>query len=237
MRTHVASSGVAERLPAMCGSETFATAVSSTSMNVASITEIAMSHGLKRGTHSTGASARRRGRLRVGPSFSFHMNHITIRERECEISPRDPEAAGRRPPADRPEGARAGAAFRRRAGCRPAPVRPQGLPADGHGRDRAGLGAGSGHALPAVPVQGGDPPGPARGADGRADRARARGRRRGAGGPRPAAARRGDPPGVRARERRHPPPLSLGLDRLRHANPPAVRRPDRRALRALRRWC
>ena len=46
---------------------------------------------------------------------------------------------------------------------------------------------------------------------------------------------RGDPPGVRARERRHPPPLSLGLDRLRHANPPAVRRPDRRALRALRR--
>jgi hypothetical protein len=54
VRTHVASSGVAERLPAMCGSETFATAVSSTSMNVASITEIAMSHGLKRGTHSTG---------------------------------------------------------------------------------------------------------------------------------------------------------------------------------------
>ena len=54
MSTHVASSGVAERLPAMCGSETFATAVSRTSMKVASITETAMSHGLKRGTHSTG---------------------------------------------------------------------------------------------------------------------------------------------------------------------------------------
>ncbi len=52
MRTHVASSGVAERLPAMWGRETFATAVSRTSMNVASITEKAMSQGLKRGAHS-----------------------------------------------------------------------------------------------------------------------------------------------------------------------------------------
>src|ERR1043165_5750343 len=43
---HVASSMVADKLPAMCGSETFTTLVSSTSMNVASITEIAMIHGL-----------------------------------------------------------------------------------------------------------------------------------------------------------------------------------------------
>ena len=57
MRTQVASSGVADRLPAMCGRETFATAVSRTSMNVASITETAMSHGLKRGAHSAGLAA------------------------------------------------------------------------------------------------------------------------------------------------------------------------------------
>ncbi len=42
----VASSTVADRLPAMCGSDTFTTVVSSTSMNVANITEIAMIHGL-----------------------------------------------------------------------------------------------------------------------------------------------------------------------------------------------
>ena len=44
--THVASSIVAERLPAMCGSDTLTTVVSSTSMKVANITEIAMSQGL-----------------------------------------------------------------------------------------------------------------------------------------------------------------------------------------------
>src|SRR5215831_11170297 len=43
---HVASSIVADRLPAMCGSDTLTTLVSSTSMNVASITETAMIHGL-----------------------------------------------------------------------------------------------------------------------------------------------------------------------------------------------
>ncbi len=43
---HVASSIDAERLPAMCGSDTFTTVVSSTSMNVANITETAMSQGL-----------------------------------------------------------------------------------------------------------------------------------------------------------------------------------------------
>jgi len=43
---HVASSIDADSDPAICGSETFTTVVSSTSMNVANITETAMSHGL-----------------------------------------------------------------------------------------------------------------------------------------------------------------------------------------------
>src|SRR5438046_4435271 len=43
---HVASSIDADRLPAMWGSETLTTVVSSTSMNVANITEIAMIQGL-----------------------------------------------------------------------------------------------------------------------------------------------------------------------------------------------
>ena len=42
---HVASSMDADRLPAMCGSDTFTTVVSSTSMKVANITETAMSQG------------------------------------------------------------------------------------------------------------------------------------------------------------------------------------------------
>ena len=44
--THVDSSIVAERLPAMCGSDTLTTVVSSTSMNVANMTATATSHGL-----------------------------------------------------------------------------------------------------------------------------------------------------------------------------------------------
>ena len=42
----VASSTVAERLPAMCGSETFSTVVSSTSMKVLDMTAIAINQGL-----------------------------------------------------------------------------------------------------------------------------------------------------------------------------------------------
>ena len=61
MRTQVASSGVAERVPAMCGSETLATVLSRTSMKVASMTETAMSQGLTRGCHSGGRGSRRRG--------------------------------------------------------------------------------------------------------------------------------------------------------------------------------
>ena len=64
----------------------------------------------------------------------------------------------------------------------------KGYQQDGHGGDRAGLELAVGHALPAVPVEGGDPPEPARGANGRSGRARARGRRRGRRRPRPAAA-------------------------------------------------
>src|SRR3954468_454575 len=46
VNAQVASSGVAERLPAMCGSETLTTVVSSTSMKVLIITAEATSHGL-----------------------------------------------------------------------------------------------------------------------------------------------------------------------------------------------
>src|SRR6478609_5523291 len=47
--TQVASSGVTERLPAICCSDTFTTVVSSTSIKVPSITEMAMIHGLMTG--------------------------------------------------------------------------------------------------------------------------------------------------------------------------------------------
>ena len=46
VRTHVASSMLADRLPAMWGSDTLTTVVSSTSMNVANITAMATIHGL-----------------------------------------------------------------------------------------------------------------------------------------------------------------------------------------------
>src|SRR4029077_12500622 len=51
--TQVASSGVADRLPAICGSATLATLVSSTSIKVASITVTAMIHGLMTGGWTT----------------------------------------------------------------------------------------------------------------------------------------------------------------------------------------
>src|SRR5438093_13227515 len=46
VRAHVASSIDADKLPAICGSDTFTTVVSSTSMKVANITETAINHGL-----------------------------------------------------------------------------------------------------------------------------------------------------------------------------------------------
>ena len=45
--THVASSLLIDRLPAMCGRETFTMVVSSTSMNAPSVTTIATSHGFE----------------------------------------------------------------------------------------------------------------------------------------------------------------------------------------------
>src|SRR5580704_11709591 len=56
VRTQVLSSTLAERLPAMCGSETLAILVSSTSMKVASITVAAISQGLTAGVHGTGVA-------------------------------------------------------------------------------------------------------------------------------------------------------------------------------------
>src|SRR5206468_553165 len=47
--TQVLSCCVADRSPAMCGSDTLATLVSSTSMKVASVTVSAMTHGLNSG--------------------------------------------------------------------------------------------------------------------------------------------------------------------------------------------
>src|SRR5579864_7111566 len=49
--THVASSCVDPSPPAMCGNDTFAMELSSTSMNVASVTVIATIHGFTRGRH------------------------------------------------------------------------------------------------------------------------------------------------------------------------------------------
>src|ERR1035438_6755992 len=69
--TQVASSTVAERLPAMCGSATLATLVSSTSMNVASITVIAMIHGLMAG----GLMAGRVGMTVLLGVERLHLSH------------------------------------------------------------------------------------------------------------------------------------------------------------------
>ena len=52
MSTHVASSVVAERPPAMCGRATEAMEVSKTSINVGSITAAAINQGLQSGHQS-----------------------------------------------------------------------------------------------------------------------------------------------------------------------------------------
>src|SRR2546427_7987378 len=52
--THVLSSCPAERLPAICGNATLAMLVSSTSMNVASVTAMAMIQGLTAGGVNAG---------------------------------------------------------------------------------------------------------------------------------------------------------------------------------------
>src|SRR5580698_8313300 len=55
--TQVLSSWPAERLPAICGRATLAMEVSSTSMNVASVTVIAMIHGLIAGRQMSAFSS------------------------------------------------------------------------------------------------------------------------------------------------------------------------------------
>src|SRR5438552_12584413 len=52
--THVDSSTVADKLPAMCERETFTTVVSSTTMKVPHMTATAVSHGLTNGSDSSG---------------------------------------------------------------------------------------------------------------------------------------------------------------------------------------
>src|SRR5579863_3531975 len=64
--TQVTSSTVAERLPAMCGSDTLTTVVSSTSMKVQNITEMAMIQGLTCRGSDIAAALRAR---RAGNSF------------------------------------------------------------------------------------------------------------------------------------------------------------------------
>lgn len=51
MRTHVASSGLAESEPPMWTMATLAMEVSRASMNVAMVTVMAMTHGFARGRH------------------------------------------------------------------------------------------------------------------------------------------------------------------------------------------
>ena len=66
MSAQVDSSIVAERLPAMCGSDTLTTVVSSTSMKVAHITAIATIHGFtSRGRASASGEAGRGHRVRI----------------------------------------------------------------------------------------------------------------------------------------------------------------------------
>jgi hypothetical protein len=55
----VASSTEADMLPAMCGRETFTTVVSSTSIKVLNITEMAIIHGLILGVSNSLAMVRK----------------------------------------------------------------------------------------------------------------------------------------------------------------------------------
>src|SRR6516162_8990840 len=88
---HVASSIVAERLPAMCGSDTLTTLVSSTSMKVASITEMAMIHGLM-----CGCSSAMSAQLKWRSFLQFCHPAILQFVIACtpSASPTDPDEAG-----------------------------------------------------------------------------------------------------------------------------------------------
>ena len=74
---HVASSTVADRLPAMCGSDTLTTVVSSTSMNVANMTEIAMIQGLTCGWD---------GILISHVLLTFSRKRLTVHRREYSVA-------------------------------------------------------------------------------------------------------------------------------------------------------
>src|SRR5438105_12487014 len=56
VKIQVLSSTPTDKLPAMCGNETLAMLVSSTSMNVASVTVKAIAHGLWRGVQCSSPS-------------------------------------------------------------------------------------------------------------------------------------------------------------------------------------
>src|SRR6185503_16065110 len=66
--THVLSSTPAPRLPAICGTATFAMLVSSTSMNVASVATTAVSHGLNGECQACSETAPLPGGVECSPS-------------------------------------------------------------------------------------------------------------------------------------------------------------------------
>src|SRR5580698_3351924 len=68
VRTQVDSSALADKFPEMCGSATFAIEVSSTSMNVASVTVTAITHGL---IDPSGILNLASSLLRIAGSISF----------------------------------------------------------------------------------------------------------------------------------------------------------------------
>src|ERR1700749_4909127 len=76
--THVLSSLLAPRLPAMCGSATFAMLVSSTSMNAASDTTNAISQGLALGVHSDSGLATAAALTVFSENTSCKCNYETI---------------------------------------------------------------------------------------------------------------------------------------------------------------
>ncbi len=72
--TQVLSSLLAPRLPAMCGNATLAMLVSSTSMNAARETTMAISHGLWLGRQISGAGAPERASVRLDIDFRIHRH-------------------------------------------------------------------------------------------------------------------------------------------------------------------
>jgi hypothetical protein len=71
---------VAERFPAICGSATFATEESSTTMKVASITDTAIIHGFAEGLHSIGPAAAVGGVL---PGMLIQLSPDVVPWDEC----------------------------------------------------------------------------------------------------------------------------------------------------------